>query len=62
VYQFFIYPEHCCGSPLLSLIFYPKSPVIPKFHKSEPAEIWRNEGSPSPSRKLNKKDVFKDET
>jgi hypothetical protein len=59
-YHFSIYPECCCGSPLLSLKFYPKIPVIPNSDKSELAEIWRNEGSPSQCRNLNKKDVYKD--
>jgi hypothetical protein len=39
----------------------PKLPVIPNSDKPELAEVWRNEGSPSYSRDLYKKDVNKDE-
>jgi hypothetical protein len=53
--------RYVCGSPLLSLKILPQSPVIPISDKPEPAEVRRNEGSPSHSRNLYKKDLYKDE-
>jgi hypothetical protein len=45
---------------ILFLTFYPKITCHPESEKPEPAEVWRNEGSPSHSRNLYNKDVYKD--